>query len=188
MERRRFVVLDRDGTIIAERHYLSDPSQVELLPNVFRALRYLNKLGLGLIILTNQSGVSRGLFSLSTLDLIHQRLRKLFMKSGIYLDGIYSCPHRPEDNCSCRKPIPGLIYQAAKELDFDPRACFVIGDKACDIELGQQVGATTFLVRTGYGNQVVVEGVVNPDYVVNDVWEAAQIIQHILTSDEKADS
>jgi len=73
---------------------------------------------------------------------------------------------------------------AAQELDFDPQACFVIGDKACDIELGQRVGATTFLVRTGYGAQVAAENTVTPDYVVDDVWDAARVIRRLLTADE----
>ena len=185
MTRRRFVVLDRDGTIIVERHYLSDPCQVELIPGVASGLRQLGKMKLGLVVITNQSALGRGFFDKTRLGLIHQRLCELLEAEGVYLSGIYSCPHMPEDDCLCRKPRPGLLKLAAKELDFDPQASFVIGDKACDIELGQRVGATTFLVRTGYGAQVAADTMVTPDYVVDSLWEAAQVIQRILAADER---
>lgn len=185
MTRRRFVLLDRDGTIIVERHYLSDPCQVELLPGVAWGLKQLSRTGLGLVVITNQSGIGRGLFDERRLNLIHQRLYKLLAAEEVQLDGIYFCPHIPEDHCACRKPQPGLIQRAAKELDFDPRTAFVIGDKPCDIELGQQVEARTFLVRTGYGAQVAAEGLVTPDYVANDVREAARLIKLLLVPNGK---
>ncbi len=184
MTQRRFVVLDRDGTIIVERQYLSDPRQVELIPGAASGLRQLNEMGLGLVVITNQSAVGRGFFDTARLDLIHQRLRELLEAAGVPLDGIYVCLHRPEDDCLCRKPRPGLLESAAQELDFDPQSCFVIGDKVCDIELGQRVGATTFLVRTGYGAQVAAENTVTADYVVDDVWDAAQVIERLLSVDE----
>jgi D-glycero-D-manno-heptose 1,7-bisphosphate phosphatase len=180
MPRRPFVVLDRDGTIIVERHYLSDPGEVQLLPGVARGLRQLSKLGLGLAVVTNQSALGRGFLDRARLDLIHRRLGALLEAEGVRLNGIYFCPHTPDEHCLCRKPKPGLLELAAKELAFDPRACFVIGDKPCDIELGQWVGATTFLVRTGYGAQVAEEATATPDYTVDGLWEAAQAIQRIL--------
>ena len=180
MKRRRFVVLDRDGTTIVERHYLSDPLQVELIPGAASGLRQLSEMGLGLAVITNQSAVGRGFFDQARLALIHQRLRELLDAEGVQLDGIYVCPHRPEDACRCRKPETGLLELAAQELGFDPQASFLIGDKAIDIELGQRVGATTFLVRTGYGAQVAAENTVIPDYVVDDVWDAAQVIKRLL--------
>lgn len=188
MTRRRFVVLDRDGTIIVERHYLSEPRQVELIPGVASGLRQLREIGLGLVVLTNQSAVGRGFFDQARLDLIHRRLRELLNAKGVCLEGIYVCPHRPEEDCLCRKPRPGLLELAAQELDFEPRACFVIGDNACDIELGRRVGATTLLVRTGYGAQVAAETTVTPDYVVGDVREAAQVIERLLAGDERTEA
>lgn len=180
MNQKRFAVLDRDGTINVECHYLSDPDQVELIPEVAKGLRQLKRMGLGLVIVTNQSAIGRGFFDSARLDLIHQRLRKLLAVEGVFLDGIYACPHRPEDNCQCRKPKTGLLEIASKELDFDPRQSFVIGDKACDIELGQRVDATTFLVRTGYGSQTANEVVVNPDYVVNNLVDVSCTIESLL--------
>jgi D-glycero-D-manno-heptose 1,7-bisphosphate phosphatase len=178
------VVLDRDGTINVECQYLSDPDQVELLPGVTDGLRQLHEMGLGLVVITNQSAIGRGFFDEARLGLIHQRLRELLEAEGVYLDGIYFCPHMPEDDCPCRKPRPGLLKLAAQELNLDPQACFVIGDKVCDIELGHRVGATTFLVRTGYGAQVAAKNAVMPDYVVDDVRDAAQVIKRLLTADE----
>lgn len=180
MVRRPFVVLDRDGTMIVERHYLSDPGQVELVPGAARSLRQLRDMGLGLVVITNQSAIGRGFFDEARLALIHQRLRELLGAEGVQLDGIYFCPHTPQDDCLCRKPRTRLLELAAKELDFEPQACFVVGDKACDIELGQRVGATTLLVRTGYGDQVAEEGTATPNYIVSDLLEAAQVIQGIL--------
>lgn len=184
MTRRRFVLLDRDGTIIVERHYLSNPSGVELTPGAARGLRQLREMGLGLAVITNQSAIGRGFFDEARLELIHRRLCKLLAAEGVYLDGIYFCPHTPDDGCSCRKPKTGLVEMAAQELDFDPQDCFVVGDNACDIELGQRVGATTFLVRTGYGAQVTAEGAANPDYVVDDLRDVAQVIERLLAADE----
>ena len=183
MKRRQFVVLDRDGTIIVERHYLSDPAQVVLLPGAASGLRRLRKMGLGLVVITNQSGIGRGYFDEERLDSIHQRMIELLEAEGAYLDGIYFCPHLPEDNCSCRKPRSGLLYSAAEEKGFDPRYCFVIGDNVCDIELGKRVGAMTFLVRTGHGAWVIAETKVIPNYIVDDLSETARILQRIIPSD-----
>jgi D-glycero-D-manno-heptose 1,7-bisphosphate phosphatase len=182
MKRRRFVLLDRDGTIIAERHYLSDPSQIEFIPGVIEGLRQLSQMGLGLVVITNQSGVGRGFFDETRLAFIHRRLCEVLETEQVRLDGIYYCPHVPEGECSCRKPRPGLVKQAARQLNFDLQDAFVIGDKSCDVELGQRVGATTFLVRTGYGTQVAAEALSNPDYIVDDMREAAHVIAQLLAS------
>ena len=143
------------------------------------------EIGLGLVLVTNQSGVGRGFLGEARLDLIHQQLREFLKAEGIHLDGIYFCPHMPEDDCSCRKPRPGLIERAAKELDFDLQASFVVGDKPADIEMGRRVRATTFLVRTGYSSESVSDPAVNPDYVVDDLWVAAQTIQRIVGGDRQ---
>jgi D-glycero-D-manno-heptose 1,7-bisphosphate phosphatase len=182
MTHRRFVALDRDGTIIVERNYLSDPAEVELIPRAAEGLRKLQELGLGLIIVTNQSGIRRGFFDVARLELIHERMRRLLAEAGVEIDGIYVCPHTPGDNCDCRKPRPGLLATAANELAFVPRQCFVIGDKPCDIDLGRAVGAVTLLVRTGYGAQVEAAGNANSDYVIDDLLQAAPIIERQLIS------
>ncbi len=173
-------MLDRDGTIIVERHYLSDPDQVELVPNAARGLRTLADLGLGLVIVTNQSGIARGYFDRCRLDEIHRRLGELLATESVPEIPVYVCPHLPQDQCCCRKPMPGLLHRAAIELDFDPLDSFVIGDKPCDVNLGKRVLATTLLVRTGYGAAVAQTGNVSPDYVVEDLAQAAGVIGFLL--------
>jgi D-glycero-D-manno-heptose 1,7-bisphosphate phosphatase len=177
MTSNRFVVLDRDGTIIRERNYLADPDGVELLPGAGAALLRLRMLGFGLIVVTNQSGVARGYFDQDRLNEIHDRMRALLAVEGAELDDIDYCPHRPEDACGCRKPATGMIERASRRLGFDPARCIVIGDSVCDIELGRAIGATTILVRTGYG--AAVEGSASADHVVDDLPAAADLIASI---------
>jgi phosphoheptose isomerase len=185
VNRRRCVALDRDGTIIAERHYLSDPQQVELIPGAAEGLRQLREMGLALAVVTNQSGIGRGLFDAPRLDLVHRRMIELLESAGVRLDGIYYCPHVPEDDCACRKPRTGLLERAREELGFDFETAFVVGDKAVDIQLGRRVGATTLLVRTGYGSGLLAEGPVSCDYVVDDLKHAAQVIARLLEDEQR---
>lgn len=174
MSPRRFALIDRDGTINVERDYLSDPDQLELIPGAAEGLRRLRDLGLGLVVVTNQSGIARGYFSMETLVAIHTRLRALLEAEHITLDGLYTCPHGPDDDCNCRKPLPGMALQAARDLNFVPNQAFVIGDKAADVELGQALGATSILVRTGYGRQH--EAKCQPQHVAEDLKAAAEWI------------
>lgn len=185
MRKRRFVLLDRDGTLIRECDYLSRVEDVELLPGAARGLRLLNHVGLGLAVLTNQSGLSRGYFDQAALNTIHGRLTRLLAHEGVSLARIYVCPHSPDDGCDCRKPQLGLAQRAAAELDFNPARSFVIGDKPCDIELGRRLGATTFLVRTGYGARWEREGV-QADYIVDDLLAASHIIRERIQRERPA--
>ena len=186
MRRRQYVVLDRDGTVIEERNYLTDPAQVALLPGAVAGIAQLLDLGLGLVILTNQSGIGRKFFDAQQLQLIHDRLLGLLRDSGIKIDGIYYCPHVPEEGCDCRKPLTGLLKLAATDLGFEPDVPFVIGDKPCDIDLGKALGATTFLVRTGYGSTYALDPAVTADHVVDDLRDAATIIERLLRSRARA--
>ena len=178
--RRRFVLLDRDGTLIVNRHYLADPQSVELLPGVATGLRHLRRLGLGLVVITNQSGVGRGYFTLEQVEQVHQRLNQLLAVEQVQLDGIYSCPHTPVDGCACRKPETGLVEKAAQELNFEPQHCFVVGDQPCDVALGRQIGATTFLVRGETGPTDERDLPVVPDYLVAGVGEVSPIVSGLL--------
>jgi len=182
--RRGVVVLDRDGTINVERHYLADPDQVELLAGAAEGLRHLRNLGLELIVVTNQSGVGRGYFTDDTLAAIHARLIERLATEGVELGGIYVCPHVPADGCRCRKPGLALLERAGRERGFDPREAFVIGDKASDVELGRRAGSTTLLVRTGYGAEVAGSGAISADYVVEDLRAAAHVIEGLMGPDE----
>ena len=181
---RRFVILDRDGTIIEEREYLSDPEQVTLIPGAGAALRELRRMGYGLIVITNQSGIGRGFFDLGQLQRVHKRLEELLQSEGIHLDGLYVCPHSPDDDCACRKPKLGLLQKAGRDLDFSIASSIVIGDKASDIEMGRMAGALTFLARTGYGSQVSTEEVVEPDFIVNDLSSATESIRNLLSRED----
>ncbi len=181
MRSRRFVLLDRDGTLIVEKHYLSDPDQVELIAGASDGLRRLAAQGLGLVLVTNQSGIGRGFFDAARLAEIHERLFGALRAEGVVLDGVFVCPHHPDERCSCRKPRTGLVLSAAAELGFDPSRAFVVGDMASDIALGRAVGATTLLVRTGHGAATLERGEARPDHVVADLREAAQRIESLLT-------
>src|SRR5215469_17955325 len=134
----RYVLLDRDGTLNVEKHYLSDPAQLELMPGVVEGLRLLQSHGFGLVVISNQSGIGRGVVGKDLVEAIHVRLRELLQQQGVELNGIYYCPHSPEQNCSCRKPSPAMIYQAAEDLDFNPGESFVVGDKSSDVEMGKR--------------------------------------------------
>ncbi|MFN8855288.1 MAG: D-glycero-alpha-D-manno-heptose-1,7-bisphosphate 7-phosphatase [Planctomycetaceae bacterium] len=186
---RRLVLLDRDGTLNIERHYLADPDQLELLPGVIPALRLLREHGLGLVVVTNQSGVARGLISPAQLAAVHERLHQLLGEAGIELDGVYFCPHGPQSVCHCRKPRAGMALQAARELGGTLSESFVVGDKRADIGLGQAIGATTLLVRTGYGAETERdwpgEGP-RPTAIVNDLPAAAEFIVRQLADRDQA--
>lgn len=176
----RCVALDRDGTILVKHHYLADVNLVELLPEAGEGLRRLQNLGLRLVVVTNQSAVGRGLLNLEMLGHIHRRMETLLAAEGVTLDGIYFCPHTPEDNCTCRKPASGLLEQAGRDLGIPLKHFFVVGDNVCDIELAAGIGVTGVLVRTGEGRRVEVENRVCPAAVVDDLPGAAAWIQALL--------
>jgi D-glycero-D-manno-heptose 1,7-bisphosphate phosphatase len=180
MGRRRFVLLDRDGTIIVEKHYLSDPEEVQLIPGATAGLRRLRELGLGLVVVTNQSAIGRGHFGPERLAEIHERLERELRAEGVEIEAIFHCPHHPDDGCDCRKPRAGLVRRAAQQLHFDPAGCFVVGDLPSDVELGRAIGATTLLVRTGHGADTEARGEAKPDHVVDSLGEAATLIERLL--------
>lgn len=174
---RRFALVDRDGTINVERDHLTDPDEVELIPGAAGALRRLRQeLGLGIVVVTNQAHVGRGLLTPERLGEIHARLTTLLHAEDAWVDAIVHCPHRPEDACACRKPAPGMALRAADRFGFDPRRAFVIGDHAGDVGMGRAIGAATFLVLTGHGadERAAAEGLA--DNVVTDLAAAVDII------------
>jgi len=179
---KRFVILDRDGTIIEEKHYLSDPAGVALLPGSAEGLLAITECGMGLVVISNQSGIGRGLFTEAELQEVHHRMEHLLEEAGIRLDGIYCCPHAPEEQCRCRKPDTELLLRAAEDLGFIPEECIVIGDKSSDIELGKRVGAFTILVRTGYGAVTEREGSTDADYTADSLKDAAACILRLSIS------
>ncbi|WP_207264400.1 D-glycero-beta-D-manno-heptose 1,7-bisphosphate 7-phosphatase [Desulfovibrio sp. Huiquan2017] len=177
---KRYVLLDRDGTIIRDKHYLHDPDGVELLPQAAEGLKRMQGMGFGLAVLTNQSGIGRGYYDEDSVIACNRRMTELLAGQGVVIDGVFFCPHAPGDNCNCRKPKPGLMQRAAAELDFDPAQAFMIGDKAADIDLGRNTGAGTILVRTGKGAQQEAQCAPRADHVCDDLFAAALYIESLL--------
>jgi len=176
---KRAVFLDRDGTLIEEVGYLSRLEDLRLLPGAVEALELLYRGGYLRLVVTNQSGVARGFFDRGFVDRIHGEIQARLQTRGVSIDGFYVCPHHPDHSgaCGCRKPLPGLVYQAAKERGLDLGASWVVGDKPADVELARRAGCRAALVRTGYGAeteaQLLEEGA-HVDVVADDVLAAAK--------------
>lgn len=158
MGKRRAVFLDRDGTINVEVQYLSDVAEFQFIPGVPWALKRLKEAGFLLVVVTNQSGIGRGYYDEAALDSIHRHMHADLASFGAAIDACYFCPHHPEHavgeylkECGCRKPLPGMLQQAAADLDIDLAASFMIGDKIADVEAGINAGCTSLMVLTGYG-------------------------------------
>jgi heptosyltransferase-2 len=152
------VFLDRDGTINRDKGYIDRPERLELFPGAAAAIGRLNRAGLRVIVVTNQSGVGRGYYTIKTLEKIHRRLNALLAEEGARLDGIYACPHAPERRaCRCRKPAPGMLLRAIQDASpsdpIDLSRAYVVGDKEIDLLLGKAIGGRSILVRTGYGKE-----------------------------------
>lgn len=174
------VILDRDGTVVVDRHYLGDPDGLEFMPGAAAGLRKLHAMGCKLIIITNQSGIGRGILTLEQVKRVNAGLEMMMDTIGAPVTDTYFCPHAPDANCDCRKPATMLLLKAAAEHDFDPAKCVVIGDKQSDIEMGKKVGAKTILIASGTakGNAQANEGA---DIVVADLNDAAQWIRSTQT-------
>lgn len=132
--------------MVIDRRYLADPDGLDFLPTVPEALRWLYAHGHQLIVVTNQSGVGRGLFSIEKVEAMNARLYEMVEGIGARLSKIYFCPHAPAANCNCRKPKLGLMEQAAADLNFEPQKSVVVGDKESDVEFGNRAGAKTILI------------------------------------------
>ena len=182
------VFLDRDGNLNEDLGYLGDPSRVCLLPGAAEAVRAIGDAGMHAVIITNQSGVARGLMDEHDVHAVNQRVVELLGAEGAHVDGVYYCPHHPEGSisayraaCECRKPAPGLLYQAAAQLDVDLANSYVIGDKLSDVELAHAVGARGILVLTGYGREQLPADAARRrriDFVADDVLAAVRWILH----------
>jgi D-glycero-D-manno-heptose 1,7-bisphosphate phosphatase len=162
MGTRKAIFLDRDGTINVEVEYLSQVKDFQFIPGVPWALRCLKDAGFLLVVVTNQSGIGRGYYDEAALDSIHSHMHADLANFGASIDACYFCPHHPEHangdyrrDCACRKPLPGMLQQAAQDLDIDLGASFMIGDKLADVEAGLAAGCTALLVLTGYGSSQV---------------------------------
>lgn len=143
------VFLDRDGTVIEDRHYLSDPAGARLLPGAGEAVARLNRAGLPVILVTNQSGIGRGYFSAEDFEAVQRRVVALLAGRGARVDAVYHCPHAPDDACACRKPAPGLFLRASRELGIDLASSFFVGDRVRDVEPALEWGGSAILLDAG---------------------------------------
>jgi len=174
---RSAIFVDRDGTLCFDRHYMSDPDGLEFIPSVVDGLVTLAQLGLPIIIVTNQSGVGRGYFTEETLSRIHARLLSMLSEKGIQITDIFHCPHVPGTGCGCRKPAPGMLFEAAQKHGIDLAQSFVIGDRMMDVEMAHAVGARGILVPE-VGDQYKVgheieQSTEEPDFKADTFLEAA---------------
>jgi len=152
---RRAIFLDRDGIInrkLPEDHYVRTPSEFEILPDAAPALAIMRDLGFTLVVVTNQRGIARGMMSEDDLNKVHQFMNSLLTTSGVELQSIYYCPHDRDDHCYCRKPAPGMILEAAKDLDIDLSSSYMVGDSASDIEAGKNAGVKSVRISSDSGD------------------------------------
>lgn len=183
------VFLDRDGTVNAEVHYLSSPDKLQLIPRASSAIRELNDLGVKVFIITNQSGVARGIFPESAVAVVHAALRDMLKKENASVDDFYYCPHLPgvadaryNKECECRKPKPGMLHQARKNYAIDLARSFVIGDRCIDVAAGKAAGTGTVMVSTGYGANEI--GKCAPDFLAVDLYDGVQYVKQKILSQE----
>ena len=185
------VFLDRDGTLNIDTGYVKSPDDLTVLPGVGTALARLKQAGARLVVVTNQSGVGRGYFTSKDLEAIHSKLRLLLAEDGVTLDGVYFCPHHPDDRCNCRKPARGMVDRAQAELQVDLSRAYVIGDSVRDVELAKEVGAHGLLVMTGPSGAEALSDLtardLSPDHVADDLPHAVEWIVAHATRKATAD-
>jgi len=180
------VFFDRDGTLNEEVDFLTEPGQLRLIAGAAEAVRAVNERGLPACVISNQSGIARGLFSEADLVPIHETFRAALGARGARIDRIYYCPHHPTQGidpyrvaCECRKPRPGMLHRAARDLGLDLARSYVIGDRIVDVQAARNAGARGILVLTGYGMTAMEEcraqGVV-PDHIAPSVREAVAFV------------
>jgi D-glycero-D-manno-heptose 1,7-bisphosphate phosphatase len=184
------VFLDRDGTVCEEVGYVNHLSRCRLLPRSAEAIHLLNEAGRRIAIVTNQAGVARGYFKEDMILAVHERVHALLAERGARVDGIYYCPHHPTAGeppyrcaCDCRKPLPGLVLRAARELGIDLARSYMVGDSARDVQAAQAAGVTPVLVLTGYGRgeweHQRERFKIAPVYVADDLLDASRwILMH----------
>jgi len=184
--KRRIVLLDRDGTVIVEKEFLADPKGVELIPGSARAIKRLKKAGYAVSIVTNQSGVGRGFYTLAQMKATNAKTLQVLRKAGVKIDSLEWCPHHPgaevrkyRKKCNCRKPAPGMAIRAARKAGATLKGCVVVGDRLVDVELGQNLGGRGILVLTGYGRKhkaLARKTGVKPDAIVSNLAKAVDWI------------
>ena len=179
--------MDRDGTVCEEVGYVNHLDRSRLLPRSAEAIRRINEAGLLAFIITNQSGVARGLFDEALVHQVHAKMARALLEGGARLDGVYFCPHHPSEGtspwrqaCDCRKPRPGLLKRAAAEHGVDLGSSYMIGDTVLDLEAARSADATGLLVLTGYGKGDLMYRIrprgIDPAFIATDLFEAVEWI------------
>jgi histidinol-phosphate phosphatase family protein len=170
------VFLDRDGTINVDTGYICNPDDLVFIRGSKKAVKLLKENEYLVYVMTNQSGVGRGYFSIEKMHAVNDRLAAEFEKEGIVIDGIFACPHRPDEECKCRKPKPDVVFETAEKNNVDLRKSFFVGDKDIDIETGKNAGCRTVLI---VGDADIIEKKEKwpkPDYVSKNLLEAVKWI------------
>lgn len=180
--------LDRDGVVIRNSHYLDDPARIELLPGAAEAIRTANAAELAVVIVSNQSGVARGYFSEDRLREIHRRLKGALAQYGARVDAIYYCPHHPDygppayrRTCTCRKPSPGMLLEAARDLDLDLSASALVGDEGRDILAGRRAGVACAVLIAAPGRHPTLSPDERPDFFASALDIAFSRLLDVLT-------
>jgi histidinol-phosphate phosphatase family protein len=169
------VFLDRDGTIIRDTYYIKDPQQVQLLSGVGEALAKLKRRDYFLVVVSNQSGIGRGLVTNEQAERVHRRVIDSLEDNNVQVDAVYYCPHTPEEQCRCRKPSPTMLLRAANAFSLNLECSYMVGDKPSDIEAGRRAGCRTILlVNDLYPKKPDPE----PDYIAID-W--SEVLRYILS-------
>ena len=151
MNKLKTVFLDRDGVINKERSdYIKSISELEIFPNVAKNIELLKNAGFLVVVITNQSVINRGLITHETVDQIHDSIQNYLKTNGTSVDRFFYCPHKPNENCNCRKPKPGLLHQAILELDIDPESSWMIGDNDSDIEASTSIGCKAIKIDNNF--------------------------------------
>jgi len=190
MKKNTAVFLDRDGTINEEVGYLDSLDKFKIIPGAYEAIRLINESGMKVVVISNQAGVARGLFTEDFVKITHEYLQNALRKKGAYIDNFYYCPHHPTEGielyrqvCNCRKPAPGMLLQAAQDLNIDFKRSYLVGDRFNDMEAGKKIGVRGILVKTGFGQSLLQDDGPDeatpenkPDFIAADILEAVKLI------------
>lgn len=175
MSKKPYIFLDRDGTINVEKDYLHRVEEFEFEQGCIDGLKLLSQKGYGLVVITNQSGVGRGMYSLDDVKLVHDYMYQELRKENINIERIYICPHAPEEQCDCRKPKPTLYYQAIKELNIDVSHSYLVGDRVRDIQAASELGCDYAIVMTGHAAEENLTGIPS-NHIFRNIREFAKSV------------
>jgi len=190
MKKNISVFLDRDGTINEEVGYLDSLDKLKIIPSAYEAIKLINESGMKAVVISNQAGVARGLFTEDFVKITNEHLQTALRQKGAYIDNFYYCPHHPTEGigiylqqCNCRKPAPGMLFNAAQELNIDLARSYLVGDRFRDMIAAKKAGVKGILVKTGYGQDLLQDDGPDkataedkPDFIAADILEAVKWI------------